>query len=213
MSRAERIWPKVVGALRFTSAFPDARSSASPEYASSKRALAAYSDLGLLSVQARSILGDYSERPPPTWFNSSIHSVVDMDAARAAYDEVYVYTMARPSFILQHVVDAFAAQTASDDSKPISVVFALVGLYLHVEKHLHGRQVQQVHQLLGRQKRTWPTVHLPKDRGTMTVADVLAVPAGTDRDKAIDAWCQCVWTALSGNRQTIIDLLRQFQIG
>jgi hypothetical protein len=41
-----------------------------------------------------------------------------MDAARAAYDEVYVYTMGRPRFILQHVVDAFAAQTATDDSKP-----------------------------------------------------------------------------------------------
>jgi hypothetical protein len=33
-------------------------------------------------------------------------------AMRAAYDEVYAYTMGRPGFILQHVVDAFGAQTA-----------------------------------------------------------------------------------------------------
>ena len=33
-----------------------------------------------------------------------------MDTMRAAYDEVYVYTMGRPGFILQHVVDAFAVQ-------------------------------------------------------------------------------------------------------
>ena len=45
---------------------------------------------------------------------------------RAAYDEVYVYTMSRPGFILQHVVDAFAVQNATEDSKPISVVFGLV---------------------------------------------------------------------------------------
>ena len=57
---------------------------------------------------------------------------------RLGYDEVYVYTMGRPGFILQHVVDAYGAQTASSDSKPIRIVFALIGLYLHVEKHLEG---------------------------------------------------------------------------
>lgn len=56
-----------------------------------------------------------------------------MDATHAAYDEVYVYTMGRSKFILQHVVDAFGVQTASEASKPISVVFGLVGLYLRVE--------------------------------------------------------------------------------
>jgi len=135
-----------------------------------------------------------------------------MDPMRAAYDEVYVYTMGRPHFVLQHVVDAFAAQTASDDSKPIGVVFALVGLYLHVEKQVPGRQVQQVHQQLGRRKRDWPLVRLPTDRGTMTVVDVLAAPPGPERDRAIDEWCQSVWTAFRDNRQTIIDLLREYQI-
>jgi len=57
-----------------------------------------------------------------------------MDSMRAAYDEVYVYTMARPRFILQHVVDAFAVQTANQDVTRIAVVFGLVGLYLRVEK-------------------------------------------------------------------------------
>ena len=136
-----------------------------------------------------------------------------MDTMRAAYDEVYVYAMGRPHFILQHVVDAFAAQTASEDSKSISVVFALVGLYLHVEKHFPGRQVQEAHQHLGRRKREWPIVHLPKDRGRMTVTDVLATHAGAERDRAIEDWCQSVWTAFRGNRQTIIDLLRDYQIG
>src|SRR5215469_11381992 len=86
----------------------------------------------------------------------------DVDALRAAYDEVYVYTMGRPGFILQHVVDAFAVQTANVDSKPIAVVFGLIGLYLRVEKQLSGREVQKIHMALGRRKREWPTVTLPE---------------------------------------------------
>src|ERR1700759_4910018 len=99
---------------------------------------------------------------------------VSMDTMRAAYDEVYTYTMGRPGFILQHVVDAFAVQTARTDTKPIAVVFGLVGLYLHLEKDFSGRQVQKVHMELGRRKRQWPAIDLPKDRGSMTVSDVLA---------------------------------------
>jgi Family of unknown function (DUF5946) len=135
-----------------------------------------------------------------------------MDSVRAAYDEVYVYTMGRPGFVLQHVVDAFAVQTASHESKPIGVVFGLVGLYLHIEKQFSGRQVQRVHMELGRRKREWPRVLVPEDRGGMTVADVLAASAGPERDRAIDNWCRSVWTAFGANRQTIFGLLREYQI-
>jgi Family of unknown function (DUF5946) len=135
-----------------------------------------------------------------------------MDPMRAAYDEVYAYTMGRPNFILQHVVDAFAVQTASADSKPIGVVFGLVGLYLHVENQFSGRQVQKAHMELGRRKREWPRVNLPEDRGRMTVADVLAASVGAERDLAIEDWCRSVWTAFAGNRTTIIGLLREYQI-
>ena len=132
--------------------------------------------------------------------------------SRAAYDEVYVYTMGRPRFILQHVVDAFAAQTANEETKAITVTFALAGLYLHVERQFTGRQVQLAHQQLACRKRDWPTVHLPTDRGTMTVYDVLAAPVGAERDNAISAWCQSVWTAFRDNRPAIIELLREYQI-
>ncbi len=135
-----------------------------------------------------------------------------MNSMRAAYDEVYVYTMDRPGFVLQHVVDAFAVQTANNESMPIGLVFGLVGLYLHVEKQFSGRQVQRVHMELGRRKREWPRLFVPEDRGSMTVADVLTASAGPQRDKAIDNWCRSVWTAFGANRQTIIDLLREYQI-
>jgi hypothetical protein len=135
-----------------------------------------------------------------------------MDAMRAAYDEVYVYTMGRPGFILQHVVDAFAVQTAEQKDKPLPVVFGLVGLYLHLEKGFAGRQVQEVHMKMGKRKREWPKISFPEERGSMTVAEVLAAPAGTERDKAIDRWCQAVWTAFGGNRETIVALLREYQV-
>jgi hypothetical protein len=133
-------------------------------------------------------------------------------AMQAAYDEVYAYTMGRPGFILQHVVDAFGAQTATRESKPIRVVFSLVGLYLHVEKQFPGRQVQQAHVELGRRKRAWPAVALPTNRGVITALDVLATAAGDHRDKAIDEWCASVWTAFKDNRSLVIGLLSEHGI-
>lgn len=135
-----------------------------------------------------------------------------MDAMRETYDEVYAYTMGRDGFILQHVVDAYAAQTASDGSKPIKVIFALVGLYLRVERQFSGKEVQNVHTQMGRQKRQWPAINLPRDRGSMTAADVLMAYEGQERDHAVDEWCRSVWTAFHDSRQTIVDLLRQYQI-
>ena len=128
-----------------------------------------------------------------------------------AYNELAYYTLAHrdPSFIHQHVVDAFAAQTADDQTKPIKLTFALVGLYLHVEKQFPGKQVQRVHMDLARWKRPWPTLTLPSDRGSLTAADVLAVPAGPERDQAIDAWCVSVWQAFRDSRPAVVDWLRE----
>lgn len=135
-----------------------------------------------------------------------------MDQMRDSYDELYVYTMGRGDFILQHVVDAFGAQTASADTKPIALIFGLVGLYLHVEKGFSGKQVQQVHMQLGRQKRPWPAIPLPPHRGSITAADVMAITAGRERDLAIDAWCRSVWDAFCDSHQAIVGLLREHRI-
>jgi hypothetical protein len=136
-----------------------------------------------------------------------------MTASATAYGEVYVYAMSRPGFILQHVVDAFVVQTASADSKPIGVVFGLIGLYLRVEKEFSGREVQRAHTTLARKKRNWPPPFLPENRGSMTVEDVLAAEAGPERDAAIDDWCRCVWNAFNGNRDLVITLAQELRIG
>ena len=131
-----------------------------------------------------------------------------------SYNELAAYTLAHgdPAFIHQHVVDAFAAQHASDDSKPIGVAFALIGLYLHVERGFSGRQVQLVHMELSRRGKHWPSFPLPRERGAITAFAVISAPPGPDRDQAIDAWCASVWNAFHDSRQAVADLLKQHGI-
>jgi hypothetical protein len=126
-------------------------------------------------------------------------------------DELSCYTLSLrdATFIHQHVVDAIAAQNADAQTKPIKITFALLGLYLHVEKQVSGRQVQLIHIRLAKSKASWPACPLPNHRGAISAVDVLAVPPGPERDKAIDAWCESVWAAFHESRQTIVDLLRE----
>jgi hypothetical protein len=119
----------------------------------------------------------------------------------------YTLQLRDPGFLHQHVVDAFAAQSADETSKTIGVAFALIGLYLHVDKGFTGRQVQRVHMQLARRRRKWPRLELPGARGRLTVADVMAAPAGAERDAKIEEWCAAVWDSCSGCREQVVELL------
>jgi len=133
--------------------------------------------------------------------------------AREAYHELCGYTLTHAgSFVHQHVVDAFAAQNADAATKPIGIAFALIGLYLHLERGVSGRDVQRVHMQLGRRKHAWPAFALPADRGRLTAVDVIAAPPGPERDRAIDAWSASVWAAFADSRPAVIALLRQHGI-
>ncbi len=127
------------------------------------------------------------------------------------FDELCAYTLALrdPAFIHQHVVDAFAAQQADASTKPIKLTFALVGLYLHLERQFTGRQVQLAHMRMGRRRHQWPTFVLPSIRGAMTACDVLDNPA---RACSIDEWCQSVWNTYVDSHQQVADLLREHEI-
>ena len=122
-----------------------------------------------------------------------------MTSEQDAYHELCAYTLTHgdASFIHQHVVDAWAAQSAHSGSKPISVAFSLAGLYLHLERGFTGREVQVAHMRLGRRKSVWPRFDLPANRGTVTVVDVMGEPGGGQRDQAIERWCASVWDAYS----------------
>jgi hypothetical protein len=125
------------------------------------------------------------------------------------YDELSYYTISKrdSKFIHQYIVDAYAAQMADETTKPIKITFALIGLYLAVEKNFTGREVQLAHMYLAKNKQEWPTFELPENRGDITVADVLKVPAGDERDAMIKKWCESVWQAYEKSHEIIARLL------
>ena len=133
-----------------------------------------------------------------------------MPSEQELFDELSFYTLAHgdPAFLHENSADAWRAQHVDETTKPMAVIFAVMGLYLYLEKGFTGKQVQRVHMQLARSRKIWPSFSLPSDRGTMTVADVASVPPGVERDAAIHQWCSVVWKAWRGSREPIAALLR-----
>jgi GNAT superfamily N-acetyltransferase len=130
-----------------------------------------------------------------------------------AHSQLMAYTIVHarndPTFIHQLGVDAWAAQHAGSNSKPIAVAFALIGLYLHLEKGFTGKEVQDAHVKLARNRRQWPQFELPVDRGKITVYDVLAKSPGGERDMMIEKWCISIWDAYDASHERVIELVQQ----
>lgn len=135
-----------------------------------------------------------------------------MDDPLQQFHELSFYTLSHgdPKFIHQHIVDAFAVQTADENTKPIAVIFGLAGLYLLIEKNFTGREVQQMHLLMSQNKKPWPQIKLPINRGAITVAEVLATNPGKERDEMIYKWCESVWEAFAESREEIIRLVEGY---
>jgi len=127
-----------------------------------------------------------------------------------AYYELscYTQTLSDPEFIHQYAVDAFAAQYADENTKPITLAFALIGLYLHIEKGFSGREAQIAHVKLAKHRKQWPKFDLPEYRGHITVYDVLDTPEGPERDETIHRWCVSVWDAYSDSHKKVADLVQ-----
>jgi hypothetical protein len=127
------------------------------------------------------------------------------------YNQLAYYTISHPdpSFLHQHVVDAYAAQCACEDSRTIQIVFALVGLYLYLEKGFSGRKVQKAHMQLAKRRRNWERPALPAARGAIGIVDVLAAAPGEPRDRLIGEWCRSVWNAWRTERDPIVSLVEK----
>lgn len=136
-----------------------------------------------------------------------------MSSNTDAYNQLCCYTLTHSGadFIHQHVVDAFAAQDATPNDKPIRLAFALVGLYLHVERGFSGREVQRAHMKLCRTRQAWPTFSIPENRGKIDANTVLAA-ATNEREGMIRNWTTSVWQAFADQRDTIEKLLAENDI-
>jgi hypothetical protein len=128
------------------------------------------------------------------------------------YHELTAYTLshAGQEFVHQYVVDAYAAQHAAENPKPITTFFALIGLYLFVERHYSGREIQKAHMGLGQSKRDWPVFTPPMQKALLTVADPLHVPEGDERDDTIRAWARAVWAAWKREHPRIAEQIAMY---
>lgn len=128
------------------------------------------------------------------------------DETGGLYAELAYYTLSHQDmkyFIHQHFVDAWQAQLADEHAKPIAIIFSLAGLYLFLEKKFTGREVQEAHMRMARNKLHWPEIALPAGRGEIRIEDVLACSPGKERDEMISSWCASVWDAYKGEQETI----------
>jgi len=111
------------------------------------------------------------------------------------YFELTYWTLAHQDgrFIHQHAVDAYEAQHAGGSTKPITVVFGLIGLYLALEKGYTGRQVQLAHMKIAQRKKDWPRLEPPVRKSSMTVLDVLNAKSDAEREEKLMQWASSVW--------------------
>lgn len=121
----------------------------------------------------------------------------------------YTASLRDPEFIHQYAVDAFTLETVDEEDKTIKVAFALIGLYLHIEKNFTGKEVQNVHVVLGKRGKKWPKFVLPVKRGNISVKNVMACPEGFKRNTAIEEWCLSVWSAYSHCHEDVKKLVRE----
>jgi hypothetical protein len=150
---------------------------------------------------------------PQTWQRviQDWNPLVAMTADQDLYNQLAYYTLSHPNplFIHQHIVDAYTAQSADEFTKPIAITFALVGLYLYIEKNFTGRQVQQMHLRLANRRKHWLKLTSPAERGSVTASEVLAAPPGPERDQKIRSWCMAVWQAWETSQPQIRNLLKR----
>jgi hypothetical protein len=108
-------------------------------------------------------------------------------------------------FIHQHAVDAYAAQHSGEKMRPITTWFALIGLFLALERGYSGRRVQQAHTKIGKRKREWPRLSPPKHPGDLTVMNVISA-RDAGRDEMLMRWAASVWKSWAQAHQQVKEL-------
>ncbi len=141
---------------------------------------------------------------PPQQFHASGECV-------GLYYELTNWTLSRgdSEFLHQYAVDAYEAQHTGEDTRSIMTIFALIGLYLAVEKGFTGRQVQLAHIKIGKRKRAWPKLMPPEHAGELTVRDVLCTNTDIERRERLLAWAITVWNMWDSQQDYIRKITEQ----
>lgn len=164
-----------------------------------------------LPVHPETFYSGPPEKLLATIIRSAFESAVNQEIPeQEAYHQLCFYTLAHPdpSFIHQHVVDAYTAQHANVNTKPIALAFALIGLYLYIEKSYPGKQVQRAHMQMAKRRKQWPVFSQPMNKGGIAVGDVVAAPPGETRDEMLRNWCIAVWGAYHESHEGVASLVQ-----
>ena len=131
------------------------------------------------------------------------------------YQALCAYTLshADPAFLHQYVVDTHCIQNATAETKGIAMSFALIGLYLAVEKNISGRQVQRFHMQMARVRKPWPRFTPPPAPASITASDVMTAAPGPLRDQMILSWTQAVWNSCTPEVQAEVRALAHSELG
>jgi hypothetical protein len=135
------------------------------------------------------------------------------NASRACLDlywELSAFTLSlqEPDFIHQLALDTYTAQHAGPNLKPIAPAFALIGLYLFLERGYTGREVQLAHIKLGNLHKQWPRFQVPATKATLTINDVLKGNLTDDYRALLAGWGKSVWEIWEPEHENIRQLVK-----
>ncbi len=120
----------------------------------------------------------------------------------------YQLSIDDPTFAHQLAVDTYGAQHSGGKTRSITTAYALIGLYLAIEKGWTGILVQRAHMALARRSMAWPRLNPPGKAGLLTVQDVLLAALGDERDAMLRKWAEDVWLAWEKAHEWARDISR-----
>lgn len=132
-------------------------------------------------------------------------------ACRELYYQLSYYTLSLQDedFIHQLIVDTYAAQHYGKNMKPMTITFALIGLYLVNEKDYSGKKVQLIHMKLANKAKNWPSFFLPKQKAHLTVKEVFE-KKDDKKQEMIRNWCKDVWKIWKPEENMIASILQKY---
>jgi hypothetical protein len=102
----------------------------------------------------------------------------------------------------QTCVDAYGAQHTGAMTPAITTAFALIGLYLVLERGLAGYQVREAHSYLAQRGLSWPRYDRPPAAGKVTIVDVHGAATAAHGELVL-RWGSSVWTAWEHTHEAI----------
>ena len=135
---------------------------------------------------------------------------------RDLYNELSYYSLThrdKDYFVHQHVVDAYGAQHASKEDKPMKIAFALIGLCLLVNYKYTGRQIQKAHVELAKTRRVWPLFKAPEKKANINISDILLTKTYSSRDALIKEWATAVWKTWENQHQAVLLIVAPYIAG